>query len=33
MYHRTEYRTVPDERLVRCSWWQFGSRILRYREF
>jgi hypothetical protein len=33
MYHRTEYYTVPDNHHVRCSWWQVGSRIFRYREF
>jgi hypothetical protein len=30
-FKRTTY-TVPDRGAFRASWWQFGERILRFRE-
>jgi hypothetical protein len=33
VFHRSQYHTVPGGKFVRCSWWQFGSKIFRYREF
>lgn len=32
MFHRTEF-TKSNGHRVRCSWWQFGDRIFRYREY
>lgn len=32
MFHRSRFETLDGER-VRCSWWQFGDRIFRYREY
>jgi len=31
VFHRTQFRTA-DGAAVRCSWFQFGSLILGYRQ-
>jgi hypothetical protein len=32
MFRRTQFTRLDGQRF-RCSWWQFGSRIFRYREY